>query len=209
MTIHDFSLDIETLSTAKNAVILSIGAVYLNNMRFEGDFAQYPNSFYRVITVQDQVANGRIIDYKTLKWWLEQDDKIRELAFEGMNDSLTQTLGSAIIDLTVWAEEIAKGETKNVWVKGINFDGAIIESIYSGPGKMSDVIPFDHRSWQEVRTLERLVGESIDEFMHRYPSEKALASRMKHHALYDSRYQGIFVGDIMGHFDRDSLFRHV
>ena len=201
MTIHDFSLDIETLSTAKNAVVLSIGAVYLNSIKRDGNVVQFPDEFYRVITVSDQQANGRVIDYSTLKWWLEQAEHVRNATFSGMSGAPEAvTLGSALIDLTVWSEKRAKGEERNFWVKGIGFDGAIIESASVGPGKMADVQVLPFRGWQEVRTLERLGGISMQEQNKRdHLPLHQVCEEWKHHALYDARAQGVFVADELMH----------
>ena len=202
--IHDFSLDIETLSTSKNAVILSIGAAYLNDCkRLKEKHVEFPNTFYRVITVNDQIKWGRHIDYGTMKWWLERPVHVRNTTFEGLdtgNDTRTQMLGSAMIDLACWMDRIAQGEERNVWVKGVGFDGAIIESVYAGPGKMTDTLPITYRQWQEVRTLERLSGTKVDDFMrveHPYAYEQQ--QHWAHHALMDAMYQGIFVADRLGH----------
>lgn len=200
MTIHDFSLDIETLSTAKNAVVLSIGAVYLNNIKRDGNVISFPNEFYRIITVQDQVDRGRVIDYSTLKWWMKQPAHVRDDTFEGMGDRKAQMLGSALIDLTVWTEEIAQGQERHFWVKGIGFDGAILESAHTGPGKMTDVVTLPFRGWQEVRTLERLGGTTMQDQNNRdHLPLHQVCEEWKHHALYDARAQGVFVADELMH----------
>ncbi len=196
MTIHDFSIDIETLSTAKNAVVLSIGAVYLNSIIRDGSVVEFPHEFYRIITVQDQIANGRAVDYSTLKWWMKQASFVREDTFEGLGDRQAQTLGSALIDLTVWSEKLAQGEERHFWVKGIGFDGAILESAHTGPGKMTDVVTLPFRGWQEVRTLERLGGTTMqDQNKRDHLPLHQVCEEWKHHALYDARAQGVFVAD--------------
>lgn len=210
--IHDFSLDIETLSTAKNAVILSIGAVYLNTAEMgnmlhtaSGDKKVFPDSFYRVITVQDQIDRGRVVDYQTLYWWMKQDPNIISDTFDGPHqantENIVQTIGSAIIDLTVWSSSFIKSpeDKTNVWVKGVNFDGAIIETLYKGPGKMTDTVPFGYRDWQEVRTLERIHKVKMDDYLKAtYPEAAETWSRLKHHALADAAAQGAYVYDVLG-----------
>lgn len=207
--IHDFSLDIETLSTAKNAVILSIGAVYLNTAEMgnmlhtaSGDKKVFPDSFYRVITVQDQIDRGRVVDYQTLHWWMKQDPDVIRETFEGPDNPHTiQTIGSAIIDLTVWLEEQISSDkdTINVWVKGVGFDGAIIESLNKGPGKMTDTVPVQFREWQEVRTLERIHKVKMEDYLKAtYPDAAETWSRLKHHALADAAAQGAYVYDVLG-----------
>lgn len=200
MTIHDFSLDIETLSTAKNAVVLSIGAVYLNNIKRDGCVVEFPDEFYRVITVNDQLAYGRVIDYSTLKWWLKQPAHVRDDTFEGLGDRTAQSLGPALIDLTVWSDKLAQGQDRHFWVKGIGFDGAILESAYTGPGKVTNVVTLPFRGWQEVRTLERLGGTTMqDQNKRDHLPLHQVCEEWKHHALYDARAQGVFVADELMH----------
>lgn len=198
--IHDFSLDIETLSKAKNAVILSIGAVHLNS--FDEKKFHFQNSFYRSITVQDQIDRGRDIEYDTMSFWLRQNPDVIRETFEGPDNPHTiQTIGSAIIDLTVWlGEQIKSGEDKiNVWVKGVGFDGAIIESLNKGPGKMTYTVPVQFRDWQEVRTLERLTGIKVEAHMEEnHPKWHDMYQSRKHHALIDAAYQGKYVYDVLG-----------
>lgn len=200
MTIHDFSLDIETLSTAKNAVVLSIGAVYLNNIKRDGNVVSFPDEFYRIITIQDQVERGRAIDYSTLKWWLKRPAHVRDDTFEGLGDRTAQSLGPALIDLTVWSDKLAQGQDRHFWVKGIGFDGAILESAYTGPGKVTNVVTLPFRGWQEVRTLERLGGTTMqDQNKRDHLPLHQVCEEWKHHALYDARAQGVFVADELMH----------
>ena len=201
MTIHDFSIDIETLSTAKNAVVLSIGAVYVNTIKRHGSIIDFPHEFYKVIRINDQLNHGRHIDYDTLAWWLKRDEKVRNVTFEGMPGAPEAvTLDQALYDLKAWTLYISKGEDRNFWAKGVGFDGAIIESAFTGPGKMLDHPTFPFRGWQEVRTLERLSGVSVqDQNKRDHPYLHQVCEEWKHHALYDARYQGAFVADELMH----------
>lgn len=208
MTIHDFSLDIETLSTAKNAVVLSIGAVYVNTIVRDNHAIVFPHEFYRIITVQDQIKNGRAVDYDTLKWWMKQPAHVRDDTFEGMGDRQAVTLGTALIDLTVWSERLAQGGKRNFWAKGVGFDGAILESAYTGPGKMTDVEVIPFRDWQEVRTMERMSCVKMqDQNERNHPALHKVCEDWKHHALYDARAQGAFVADEMlkGYVDPEEV----
>lgn len=205
---HDFSIDIETLSTAKNAVVLSIGAVYVNTITRDNRPITFPHEFYRVITVQDQIANGRDVNYDTLKWWMKQPAHVRDDTFEGMGDRQAVTLGTALIDLTVWSESLAKGGTRNFWAKGVGFDGAILESVYTGPGKMTDVEVLPFRGWQEVRTMERMSCITMQQQNSvKHPDLHQMCEEWKHHALYDARAQGAFVADelLKGYADPEEV----
>lgn len=70
----NFMLDLETLSTAKNAAVTQIGVVAfdLDAMQLVpgGEFSEY-------IRLDDAVRHGHVSG-STVEWWLRQDDAARE-----------------------------------------------------------------------------------------------------------------------------------
>lgn len=60
-----FSVDIETLSTAVNAAVLSIGAV-----EFDPLSGKILREFYHELDLSEQP--GRHIDTNTVQWWFKQ-----------------------------------------------------------------------------------------------------------------------------------------
>ena len=62
------SVDLETLGTVADAVILSIGAV-----RFDPDSNQIDDAgFYRSISIDSNLDHKRRVQEDTLIWWMKQ-----------------------------------------------------------------------------------------------------------------------------------------
>ena len=77
----DVMIDLETLSTRPNAIILTIGAV-----RFDRNGPQKPleelDTFYRRIQMQTCIEVGLHHCKETTKWWLSQDTEAKKEAFK-------------------------------------------------------------------------------------------------------------------------------
>ena len=116
---HDVVWDIESLSTKANAVVLSIGAVKVNNYAN----AIVGDSFYAVLPLHDQLQYGRQIDLDTVKWWMNQSAQARTL-FDSKPTypSVELTLGA----LQLWMND----EVGKVWGNGADFDNLIIGTLY-------------------------------------------------------------------------------
>jgi hypothetical protein len=67
----DLMIDLETLSTAPNAVLLTLGAV-----AFTPGIEQY-TSFSLVFDLQEQSKQNRHIDPETILWWLKQSEEAK------------------------------------------------------------------------------------------------------------------------------------
>ena len=74
-------IDIETLGTGAECVVLTVGAV-----KFDPWSGQEPHSgFLERLDVDDQVHMGRKISDATLQWWAKQDEHIRQEALGDEN----------------------------------------------------------------------------------------------------------------------------
>jgi hypothetical protein len=106
-------VDIETLSTRPNAVIVSIGAC-----KYDLDTLKTFDDFYVTIDPMDSKKYGLHIDPETVEWWKTQDKEImkswRDNGIE-LDDAMVQFLDWYDSDLafTCW---------------GLNFDEPIIVS---------------------------------------------------------------------------------
>lgn len=135
-------IDLETLGTTADAVILSVGAVKFD---LESD-AIDEEGFYGSISIESNMDLGRKIDEDTLLWWLKQPAAAQNVFHEDKL-SLEQTL----MDLSDWlgnAEWI-------VWAKGPGFDVAMLEHAYKRLG-MSP--PWAFWNVRCVRTYMALPG---------------------------------------------------
>lgn len=73
--IMNFALDIETLGTKSNAVILSIGVTPWELSADNYDIDRWINeSLFVKLKVSSQRELGRTVDQSTLEWWKKQND---------------------------------------------------------------------------------------------------------------------------------------
>lgn len=144
MTRQNIMLDIETLDTSANAVVISIGAV---GFKFDGSRQTFP--FYRSIAYQDQINIRRHVSASTLEFWSAQSDEARGAAFDGKDRLET---GYALQELTAFIE---RHDEPLIWAYPACFDLSIMEDLYEDFG---EDIPWHHRDRRCARTLYSLAG---------------------------------------------------
>lgn len=135
---HDLMVDLETLGTGPESVIVSIGAAFFNPKTGEvGD------KFYGNIDLESSINYGDV-DASTIKWWLQQSVDARKV-FDGGHD------------LKVVLEDLSKGicasssvDEVRIWGNGSTFDNAILRNAYNTTG--IDV-PWKFWNDRDVRTV--------------------------------------------------------
>lgn len=159
----DIMLDLETLGTRPDCVILTLGAV-----KFDPFSIKEPGpGLYLRIDADEQIARGRGVQEDTLQWWMKQDELVREEAI-GENDRVT------VEEMYRQLNRFLVG-ANNIWAQGPVFDIAILENIYRQYGW-----PTPWQFWQ-IRDSRTLFGALGD------PRAKG---RVGHHnALADCVYQ--------------------
>lgn len=160
----DVMIDLETLDTAVTGVILSIGAC-----RFDADGIA-DDGFYRRVTIESNMAEGRTISASTLRWWMEQSDAARQAAFS-TKDSVP--LEQALDEFREWlgTDKISR-ENMRVHGNGADFDIAMLAHAYGQQGT----------PWQfyNVRCYRTIKSEP------RFKAIPRVAPTIAHHALYDA-----------------------
>ena len=73
----DIMLDIETLATSPDAVVLTFGAIKFDPFN---PSIQMSDGIYFRIDVDEQIALGRRVDEGTVAWWGTQSAEVREEA---------------------------------------------------------------------------------------------------------------------------------
>ncbi|QTV06039.1 3'-5' exonuclease [Faecalibacter bovis] len=161
---NNIMLDIETLSTDFDAVIISIGAV-----RFDLSTGIKGDTFYRKIDKQSCVDVGLKINPETVDWWMNQDEKARQ---EFLSKSDRISISDGLIELS---EFILKEDF--VWSNGATFDLVILRSAY----KACQIdLPWEFYNEKDVRTLAGLVPEV---------KENEPFVGVKHHPVSDCIHQ--------------------
>jgi DNA polymerase III alpha subunit (gram-positive type) len=111
-------VDLETMSTAYNAAIVSIGAVAVKN-------GEVLRTFESTISLESSMANGLHVSASTVMWWMQQSEHARQ-ALQSSND-LRKTLQT----LNEWAEPL---KDPRVWGNGATFDNVILRNAYNVAG---------------------------------------------------------------------------
>lgn len=134
-------VDLETLGTSNDALILSLGAC-----RFHPDSTEIVDSFYVKIDPASAQAYGLKIDVATVMWWMEQDAMAR--------DALTDTDGQ--VDLVTALEGFAMWvgpDSLPLWGNGATFDNVLLRSAYKAIGMDCPWAFWDDRCYRTVKNL--------------------------------------------------------
>jgi hypothetical protein len=114
----DAMIDIETLGTDPDSVILTVGAV-----KFDPKNLKEPTQKVTwKLDTDEQFVLDRKTSESTLEWWGRQDPEIRARAFADHGR----------IGLDAFFKEFNKYVTgcKNIWCQGPQFDMVMIENLY-------------------------------------------------------------------------------
>ena len=156
-------IDLETLSTNPNAVILTIGGV-----KFNPHTSVIPSQgMYFRVDVDSQTSMGREVMPETLDWWATQP---KEIADEALGDKDRISLEEMVKTINKWSVGVDV-----FWCQGPLFDYAILQNIYK---QLGHPVPWQYWQIRDSRTLGSLVP--------RDPNEKRTGL---HNALEDCYFQ--------------------
>ena len=135
-------VDLETLSTSDNALIVSIGAVRFNPLAPE-----VFDRFHIGIDLDSLPANAYGFDISpgTVGWWLASD---RAAGREALKQIDKTDIGSALDGFALWLGEDAK-----VWGNGVAFDNVILRNAYVKLGLQCPWGFWDDRCYRTIKNL--------------------------------------------------------
>lgn len=148
-------VDIETLSTAVNAAVLSIGAVEFDPMS-----GKIEREFYSELDLANQA--GRHIDVNTMQWWIKQclvnTDNIEFLTKPNSHkdniDFVLVRLGAFLVGNDTHYVKRAEGYEKiALWACDPDFDIAILADLYK---EHNLILPWKYSEPKSVRTVRML-----------------------------------------------------
>jgi hypothetical protein len=160
----DVMLDIETLSTRPESVVLTLGAVKFDPW---GNEVAMDSGLYIRLDVDQQLALDRHVQPETVEWWGKQAEEVRE-------EALGEHERTSLEDTAAQLNRFLVG-VDNIWCQGPAFDIVILENLYRQLGR-----PTPWQFWQ-IRDSRTLFG------VHGDPREKGAAGA--HNALIDCYYQ--------------------
>ena len=158
---NNLMIDLETLGTSPGCVVLSIGAVFFDEVGLGA-------KFHRHISVQDSVQHGLTIDGDTALWWLGQTDDARQGVLSGQKEA---------VPLLEACKEFADfinmyGSNPKVWGNGASFDNPILAELYKRRG-----VPTPWKFWND-RCYRTKAAE--------YPDVRMEREGVHHNALNDA-----------------------
>ena len=166
----DIMLDMETLATSPDAVILTFGAV-----KFDPKNSEEPDRpIYFRIDVDEQTALGRVINEDTLVWWGKQEPAVFE---EAMSEEDRVSLDHFTTELNRYVVGANK-----IWCQGPTFDITMLENLYRMIGKP---VPWSYWQIRDSRTLGDLTS-----VQRKHTKDTA------HNALGDAYVQAVAVQEI-------------
>ena len=138
----DLMIDLETLGTTGDAVILSIGAVKFDIEK--GTIEK--DGFDRSVSVESNLALRRRISEDTLIWWFKQEAAARQVFFEP-KEHITDSLAH-------FADWLAKDDNF-MWSNGADFDLPMLAHAYVSLGME---VPWKFWNSRCFRTYKNLPG---------------------------------------------------
>ena len=152
-------VDIETLGTRKDSVIIAIGAVDMKT----GD------TFYTNVDPQSCVDIGLKVDVSTVMWWMKQGDEAREAVTRNDGTTITEAL-------MLFGEFIDPcGPVTEMWGNGSDFDNVILGEAYRLCGIKQPWSYGKNRCFRTVRGL--------------FPNMEPTRGGTHHNALDDAKHQ--------------------
>jgi hypothetical protein len=165
-------IDLETLGTGINSVVLSLGAVKFNPNHNDSDGTE--DKIYLRIDAVDCQRYGLVIEAGTVMWWLHPDREAarKELLQETGSDL---PLDEAVHGFKQWYE--SNGRPTAVWSNGSTFDIMIMRNLFR---LTNHKCPWSFREERCFRTYKELM-----------PAIKP--KPVAHHALADALEQARMV----------------
>ena len=137
MTTHAM-IDLETLGTGPDCVVLTIGGVKFN----PNEVSDTHNEFYYRFDVDEQLAKGRTTLDSTLEWWGRQEKSVRD---EALGDEGRTPVLDVLKHLNKWCVGVDV-----IWCQGPAFDIVILEHMYR---QYQHHVPWPFWKIRDSRTL--------------------------------------------------------
>lgn len=136
-------IDIETLSTRKDAAVLSIGLAAFDDQQVLDTIG---------LAINPAEVFGQI-DVDTIRWWMKQPDAASAYSFNGVMHQ-----GAAWLQLKTFISRHLHA-TGEVWARGPQFDCVILKSWLEGLQERGIVtqgekLPWKYNQERDVRTLD-------------------------------------------------------
>ena len=135
-------VDLETLGTKSNAVMLSLGVVCMN-----ADYEILSRHEWTVDWEQSKCALKECsFDHSTFLWWLNQNEGARKRLREAKKLPLVQVLAAFVAIVPDWS-------SIQVWGNGAGFDNPILENAFQIMGQEPPWKFWNSRCYRTLKAL--------------------------------------------------------
>lgn len=154
--VENVMVDIETLGTSGDCVILSVGACGYDR---GGEL----KSFYEHIAIADSLDYGCQVDADTLMWWFRQGEGARMAIVDGQKKSLR--LDTVLKDFAMW---LATNFTDKftIWSNGASFDIPILANAFRKAGMNVPWKFWNERCFRTVKSIYSDIKPPVTETAH-------------------------------------------
>ena len=147
---NNIMLDLETLDTGSDAVVIGIGAVV-----FDPESRKLGDTFYVEMSddIDAQQRLGRTISGSTLTWWMGQSTEAKAIfSKDGVSPDIRIPTYDALQKFKSFVEANGAG-TAMLWGNGANFDNVILRNLYSAFGMVAPWKFYNDRCHRTVKDL--------------------------------------------------------
>lgn len=172
-------IDIETMSTKPEALVLTIGATEFS--LGDSPKCDNPTHFYAAVCKKDSERLGRHVEQSTLEWWEKQSKAAQEAAFNAPNAVPLKTALEGLIQYCILVRERHPSGKLHVWGNDPTFDTVILERSFEAVG-----LP---EPWKYFETRSCRTYDSIGETLGFRKKRDLPRTGVHHNALDDCIYQ--------------------
>lgn len=182
---NDVMIDMETLDTSPNCVILTIGAV-----RFDPKGLGVVEKLELRPTIEDQTEiHNRIINEDTLRWWSTQSAAALE---EALGDSNRTSFRECMELLYKFC-----WNRRAVWSNGASFDVVVAESAFRQTlTEYPNPIPWPFYTVRDTRTLYEIASVKLRDGGH-VTSHKAVEDAERQAVVVQQAYKKLIKAGLM------------
>jgi len=172
-------VDLETLGTAPDSIIASIGAQGFTIEGLVGDAQEL------ILNRAEQAAEGRTIHLDTIDWWMDQSSEAR-----AMFSQPKVSVRSALNYFSYYVKATAGDPEKAVlWGNGADFDLVLLGSLYDSFKLERPWRYFNNRCF---RTLKNLLPTA-----YKVAKQTIPANLIKHSAKEDAKWQALIAVQLL------------
>ena len=132
-----YMIDIETLGTDRDCMVISIALVRFDEKEIIDSLVLYPD-------LQDQENKGRKIEIDTLQWWMLNKELLNQMIGK---DRIRKSVSFCLNQIS-WFINHNNGD-KTIWSKSPSFDLVILKNLFK-----PTMLPWSYTEEADVRTAE-------------------------------------------------------